>query len=217
MLRVQFTAVSKFTLLIGYTLSWVISLLIHMTLQLSHTLPPLLLSIHTHTHTHTHTHNIKVNLWDTGGIERYRGPLSANYYRHCNAIILVYRQGDQQSLVALGEWSNDCKSYCLMKDQVMLSLWENVDNEAPSLDEHLVKDFMEHNGIPSTLRFKVCTKTGHSVKEAFESVIRTLDDRCTRVGLGQSDEMQQHYIDLKTLGRPSDAVSTSSDKATCHC
>ncbi|KAL5467121.1 hypothetical protein EMCRGX_G031306 [Ephydatia muelleri] len=157
---------------------------------------------------------IEVYLWDTGGIERYHEPLSSNYYRQCDAIILVYMRGDQQSLVALGEWVNDAKTYSHMKDSVMFSLWENsIDENAPSLGQ-LEKTFMEHSGIPSSLYFKVSAKTGFNLKEAFESVVTALDKRSVS-GLSQSEE--HHYVDLKTLHNQPDSESNSSHHTFCRC
>ena len=166
----------------------------------------------------------QVSLWDTGGIERYHEPLSSNYYRQCDAIILVYQRGDQQSLVALGEWVNDAKTYSHMKESVMFSLWENsFDEHAPSLDQ-LEKTFMEHSGIPGSLYFKVSTKTGSNLKEAFESVVMTLDKMCVS---DQSQSEDLHYVDLKTLQNQSVNLKTvhnqsvsgsnSSHPKLCHC
>ena len=175
--------------------------------------------VHTYMHTYIYVQHmrvpiVQVYLWDTGGIERYHEPLSSNYYRQCDAIILVYMRGDQQSLVALGEWVNDAKTYSHMKDSVMFSLWENsIDENAPSLGQ-LEKTFMEHSGIPSSLYFKVSAKTGFNLKEAFESVVTALDKRSVS-GLSQSEE--HHYVDLKTLHNQPDSESNSSHHTFCRC
>ena len=106
----------------------------------------------------------------------------------------------------------------------MFSLWENsFDEHAPSLDQ-LEKTFMEHSGIPGSLYFKVSTKTGSNLKEAFESVVMTLDKMCVS---DQSQSEDLHYVDLKTLQNQSVNLKTvhnqsvsgsnSSHPKLCHC
>ena len=97
----------------------------------------------------------------------------------------------------------------------MFSLWENKSDEVggPALDT-LVKTFMQHNGIPESLHFKVSAKTGSNLKEAFESVVMALDTRSIS-GLVQSDE-HHAYVDLKALSNHTDAASTSSNTSRCH-
>lgn len=160
--------------------------------------------------------DIEVYLWDTGGIERYHDAPSCNYYRHCQAMILVYKAGDQQSLVALGDWISDAKTYSHMKDYLMLSLWENSFEEHATSLEPLVKTFMQHNGISESLYFKVSSKTGDNLKEAFESLIMALDKRSTSE-LSQSEE--HTYVDLKSLGNKdqSDNLSVGGNSRFCRC
>ena len=82
----------------------------------------------------------------------------------------------------------------------MLALWGNKDDApgpgTPAFSA-AVKGFMEQNGIPDSLHFRVSAKTGHNVRAAFDAVVKALDDNVTCGRIVEEDTVK---INKQRLG-----------------
>lgn len=54
--------------------------------------------------------NIKLQIWDTSGQERFR-TINSSYYRGASAVVLVYGVNDRGSFEAIANYLRDIKSY----------------------------------------------------------------------------------------------------------
>ena len=54
--------------------------------------------------------NVKVNLWDTAGQEKFR-TLTTGYYKGANAVIFVYDITERDSFFQLRDWINETKKH----------------------------------------------------------------------------------------------------------
>ena len=112
-------------------------------------------------------------MWDTGGLERYNS-MTANYFRYCNAVILVYDSAPErlETLFALREWISDVTKHSSFSDKVVLSLWANKCDESSSLQKAPEVDaFMQEHHIPEKMHFCVSAKSGERLMAALHAVI----------------------------------------------
>ena len=119
--------------------------------------------------------NVQANLWDTGGLERYTA-MTANYFRNCHAVILVFSVEEENTLFVLRDWLSEAQA--LNSDHVVPALWGNKsDSYNKCVTEEMVCAFGKENTISADLVTTVSAQTGHGVKEAFERVIRMIHAR----------------------------------------
>ena len=100
--------------------------------------------------------------------------MTANYFRYCNAVILVYDSAPDrlETLFALREWITDVTKHSSFSDKIVLSLWANKCDESSSLQKVPEVDaFMQENHIPENMFFCVSAKTGDRLMNAFHAVI----------------------------------------------
>ena len=114
-------------------------------------------------------------------MERYNS-LTANYFRYCNAVILVYDASPDrlETLFALRDWITDVTKHSSLSDRVALSLWANKCDTTDSSSTHRppeVDAFMQEHRIPEHLYFRVSAKTGEGLMDAFHDVILYADKR----------------------------------------
>ena len=62
---------------------------------------------------------VKLNIWDTAGQEKFRS-VSKAYFRNALGAILVFSLTDQKSFDALDDWLNDLQSLCAPNASIML-------------------------------------------------------------------------------------------------
>ena len=128
---------------------------------------------------------LQVTLWDTGGLERYDS-MTANYYRYCHAVLLVYDLHAEETLFFLADWFKEAKANSRWPQRVVFSLWGNksdVTSDEQSPKEPAIAAFLKQYNIPESLSFKVSAKTGENVTEAFEKVVQTVHDDFSTLSL----------------------------------
>lgn len=62
---------------------------------------------------------VKLNIWDTAGQEKFRS-VSKAYFRNALGAILVFSLTDQKSFDALDDWLNDLQSLCAPNASIMM-------------------------------------------------------------------------------------------------
>ena len=125
---------------------------------------------------------MQVTLWDTGGLERYDS-MTANYYRHAHAVILVYDLEAEDTLYCLADWIAEARSSSRWSDRLVFALWGNkCDVEEYATSEDAVVAFAAKYNIPSDLTFKVSSRIAGNVEAAFERVIELVDVEFSKLG-----------------------------------
>ena len=126
---------------------------------------------------------MQVSLWDTGGLEKYTS-MTANYFRHSHAIVLVYTVEEEDSLFVLRDWLSEART--LNSEQVIPALWGNKsESENACLIPLMVSAFSKENRIPADLVRQVSAQSGEGVKEAFEALVLTIHSQRRHGGLSQ--------------------------------
>ena len=154
---------------------------------------------------------MQVNLWDTGGLERYDS-LTANYYRHAHAVILVYDLTEENTLFDLTECVQEASKNSRWSDCLVFALWGNkCDVEEYNTRDEAVLAFMTTNNISMELSAKVSASIGDTVTRAFQTLIEHVDKKFSRASLV---DLNSDGDTLKsfTLDEPS-----CENKQSCFC
>lgn len=109
---------------------------------------------------------------DTGSIERFRGSIPTNYFRHTQGVVLMYDLTDPTSLYDLEDWVTDANNKTCGDDIITYALIGN------KLDEHSTCDIGENSGrtfcarhaIPEKLQFQTS-----AAKESSESLLNIFE------------------------------------------
>lgn len=131
---------------------------------------------------------VQVNVWDTGGQERYES-MTSNYYRSAHAVILVYAVDEEGTLYGLNESVGVAKDTSRQGDNLVLALWGNKSDMASHM--HTVKRdatqaFLSTYHIPQELNCKV-NVLDSSVETAMLTLVGYVDSHLNRVGAECAD------------------------------
>lgn len=154
--------------------------------------------------------DVKVNLWDTGGQERYDS-MTANYYRHAHAVILVYDLTAEDTLFNLTDWIKEATKNSRWSDRLVLALWGNKCDIKSNTSDEAVLAFMSSHNISLELSAKVSTRIEGSVERAFQNLIQNVDKRFNEVGTELEEETDRDTSRL-TLG-----TDAPDNKSRCFC
>ena len=116
--------------------------------------------------------NVKVQIWDTAGQDRFRA-ITKNYYKGAHGIILIYDVTNQLSFDNVSNWINQIKEEA--SDKVTIFLVGNkIDDEKnrkvnTEEGEKLAQDFK--------LKFyETSAKIGTNVEATFKSLVQIIDE-----------------------------------------
>ena len=111
--------------------------------------------------------NVKLQIWDTAGMERYKS-LGSIYYRDASAAIFVYDQTSLQSSDALQTWYSCFKA--TVKNDCYIAVAankEDLPNKVVPNDK--IKSWCQENGFEF---FITSAKTGQGVTEMFNALAK---------------------------------------------
>ncbi|XP_075240326.1 ras-related protein Rab-3-like isoform X2 [Convolutriloba macropyga] len=116
---------------------------------------------------------VKLQIWDTAGQERYR-TITTAYYRGAMGFILMYDVTNDDSFVAVQDWSTQIKTYSWDNAQVIL-----VGNKCDMEQERVVKtnrgrDLADQLNIEF---FETSAKENINVKEVFDRLVDIICER----------------------------------------
>lgn len=116
--------------------------------------------------------------------------MTANYFRHCNAVLLVYSLEEEDSLYCLNDWVAEAHMHN-SSDRLLLALWGNKsDSEDRCALQEAVKAFMSVHNIPPSLEALVSAKTGDGVLEAFDRLVKEVHEQFCGEGLPQRRSLE---------------------------
>ena len=111
--------------------------------------------------------NIKVNLWDTAGQEKFR-TLTTSYYKGANAVIFVFDITERESFFQLRDWIMETKKH-VGNDFMGIIVGNKLDldyKRVVKTDELLY--LAEDVQMPV---FEVSAKDGTNISEVFETLV----------------------------------------------
>ncbi|XP_065674900.1 ras-related protein Rab-1B-like [Hydra vulgaris] len=117
---------------------------------------------------------VKVNLWDTGGLE-VQGSMTSSYYRMSKGIVLMYDVKDRDTLSSLRMWLNDINPY-INEHTTFFLLGNKIDSFSTEIDVNRndAVNFAKNNNIPTDNVFQISVKTGNGFENFITSMATIL-------------------------------------------
>lgn len=106
--------------------------------------------------------NIKLQIWDTAGQEKFR-TITKSYYRGCAAAIIVFDVTCNESYDSIKSWIKTVREECA-KDTDIVLLGNKVDKGDRSIQYEVANNFAKKNGIKY---FETSAKESESTSVAF--------------------------------------------------
>ena len=141
-------------------------------------------------------YEIKMDIWDTLGQERYRS-INKSFYKNADGIIFAYNIADYSSFDHIKKWirlinERDIKcKYILCGNRADLG-----EEKKRQITIEELKKFGEKLEIPF---YEICSKTGYNLNEAFHKLVEMIMENKTEVqlireyGLNNYDENLEVY------------------------
>lgn len=112
---------------------------------------------------------IKLQIWDTAGMERYRN-ITTSYYRGANAAIIAFDLTDHKSFENVSYWLNLYYSYCnqaIAKCLILLGNKSDLNSER-TVDKQEIDELLNTN--KSIIYYEVSAKTGDMIDTVFNKI-----------------------------------------------
>jgi len=115
-------------------------------------------------------YNIKLQLWDTGGMERVAS-VTSSYYKHSEAALLVFSLDNSDSFHALSQHLLEVVTYA---ETARIFLCGNKCDLPPQVSDQDVEAFIEETSDCIAGFFKTSCKTGEGVQDMFNAITSNL-------------------------------------------
>uniref|UniRef100_A0AAA9TUX9 Ras-related protein Rab-7b n=1 Tax=Bos taurus TaxID=9913 RepID=A0AAA9TUX9_BOVIN len=128
---------------------------------------------------------LKLQIWDTGGQERFRSMVST-FYKGSDGCVLAFDVTDLESFEALETWRGDVLAKTIPMEQPypMVVLGNKIDLEDRQVPQEVAQGWCKEKDIPY---FEVSAKNDINVVQAFEMLASRALSRQPRI-LGEEDE-----------------------------
>jgi len=138
--------------------------------------------------------NIKLQIWDTAGQDRFR-TITKNYYKGANGIILIYDVTNHQTYENVKHWILQIREEA--NPNVVIFLVANkidVENEKRVVTTSEGKTIAEELKLPF---FETSAKEGINVDEIFENFVENIDEVYSKLEVPKTDEVNKIYVGKK--------------------
>jgi GTPase SAR1 family protein len=155
---------------------------------------------------------------DTGSIERFRGSIPSNYFRHAQGVVLIYDLTDPTSLYDLEDWMTDSYSKTSGDGDIVYTLIGNKLDQYNACDvgANSGKTFCARHAIPEKLQFQTS-----AFKDSRESLLSIFEVLAREI---YTMQMDKEPVDSQSSSRtllliPEEEVHTATDtgKKGCYC
>ncbi|RZF33184.1 hypothetical protein LSTR_LSTR004870 [Laodelphax striatellus] len=146
---------------------------------------------------------IRLQLWDTGGMERVAS-ITSSYYKFAEAAILVFALDNAASFHVLSQHLLDIVSYAENAKIFICGNKSDLEGQTPQVTEADMENFCEqcHNLISAT--YKTSCKTGEGGDEMFADIAQHLVQSIrSRMELQSVDKESFKISPPEEMGEPS--------------
>ena len=160
-----------------------------------------------------------LQLWDTGGSERFRSITQA-YYRNAICALIVYDITNQKSFESISQWIEDCNKYTNEKI-IMILVGNKTDLEDQrEVSQQIGREKANNNMM---LFFECSALNGHNIENIFYEACNTISKNIDE-GKYNSDfealglekcEADNDFRISKRLSRPSVPSNKKGKKKCC--
>ncbi|XP_067685614.1 ras-related protein Rab-8B-like [Haliotis asinina] len=150
--------------------------------------------------------NVRLQIWDTAGQEKYRS-LTASYYRGANGCIIMFDVTNEETFDHVHRWFDDMREYASQKDIAVVL----VGTKCHDLDREVTKDratsFAEEHSIPY---IEVSAERDiNSVNSAFDTLVEKVLEIFAR---NSTTSQSSDRSEVSKLSR-----SQKKKKSWCSC
>ena len=134
--------------------------------------------------------NIKLQIWDTAGQDRFRA-ITKNYYKGANGIILIYDVTNLQSYENVKNWISQIKEEA--NPNVLIYL---AGNKIDVNEEDKVVKTEEGKKIANELNlpfYETSAKNGVNVNEIFEDILEKIDEVYSKIEVSKTEGKNKLY------------------------
>lgn len=150
--------------------------------------------------------DVKLQLWDTGGMERIAS-VTSSYYKYAEAAILVFSLDNASSFHVLSQHLLDIVTYAENAKIYLCGNKADLEGICPQVTDTDIENFCEqcHNLISST--YKTSCKSGQGLDEMFTDIAQQLV------------ESTRSRIELQRLDHNSFKITNPEppDEPSCSC
>ncbi|KAH8260627.1 hypothetical protein KR038_009068 [Drosophila bunnanda] len=154
---------------------------------------------------------IKLQLWDTGGMERVAS-VTSSYYKFAEGAILVFALDNAASFHSLSQHLLDIVTYAENAKIFICGNKSDLEGREPEVSDEEVEAFCEqcHSLISAT--YKTSCRSGAGVEEMFRDISR-------RLVHANRSKMELQALEQKSfqVDTASDAVMNEEDASSCGC
>ena len=134
--------------------------------------------------------NIKLQIWDTAGQDRFRA-ITKNYYKGANGIILIYDVTNLQSYENVKNWISQIKEEA--NPNVLIYL---AGNKIDVGEEDRVVKTEEGQKIANEFNlpfYETSAKNGVNVNEIFEDILEKIDEVYSKIEVSKTEKKNKLY------------------------
>ncbi|CAK82791.1 unnamed protein product (macronuclear) [Paramecium tetraurelia] len=136
---------------------------------------------------------VKVQLWDTAGQERFRS-ITKNYYRGCDAVVIVYDVTNMKSFDQVSSWIADFDDKC-ERPAIKMLLGNKIDMQTRDVSTELGVAYSKRKKI---LFQEVSAKENVNVECAMLKLIEILVSH-TKIESGDKNQRRGSMIETKQI------------------
>ena len=115
--------------------------------------------------------NIKLQIWDTAGQDRFRA-ITRNYYKSAHGVILLYDVTNKETFLNVKKWIDSIKDEA-QKNIVIYIVGNKIDmSEKRQVTTQEGKELAEKYGLPFC---ESSARTGENVNEIFNDIAEKVD------------------------------------------
>ena len=144
--------------------------------------------------------HFKFIIWDTKGEEQDGGNLDKKYIQESNAGLLVFDVTSAASFESLNRWREEFYQYNPKRTPIVLLANKKDKFDYREVDESKMEAWAQGNGAKL---FKVSTRTGEGLREAFDEVSKLAVGHVTNVSEKQLEKDAQE-LEMKERRREKD-------------
>ena len=140
--------------------------------------------------------NIKLQIWDTSGEEKYRS-ITKNFYRNADGLFVVFDLTRKVTYERIKDWINEAEEYNKGIKKILIGNKLDLENK-----REVKKDSAENFAKKNNLKYiETSAKDGTNIKESFDEIIELI--------LGGKNE--QDIVNEYTQHDSSLSVNTDGD------
>lgn len=148
-------------------------------------------------------HLIKLQMWDTGGQERFR-TITSSYYRGAHGVILVYDVTEELSFRNIKQWLCEIDRYAC-EDVSKLIIGNKSDMSNKVVDFDYAKSFADDLGIEI---METSAKNSNNINKAFETMAMIIKKRYPNI---EKKHMNKHFTNISN----SDKIDKHTKSCSC--